>query len=114
MPDPSAWWWSLRAITSSSATTATIGNDSRFIGFIERRRIVGKAVGGRFSPIAPAHFVPRFDRFFEGLERALGTSQPAGPAVEQHCGPCLPTSDYGGIPDAECGAEIDRTCTRSR
>ena len=43
-------------------------NDSRFIGFIERRRIVGKAVAVAFSLDRKHWFVPRFDRFFEGLE----------------------------------------------
>jgi signal peptidase I len=43
-------------------------NDSRFIGFIERRRIVGKAVAVAFSLDRAHYFVPRFDRFFEGLQ----------------------------------------------
>jgi len=43
-------------------------NDSRFIGFIERRRIVGKAVAVAFSLDRKHYFVPRFDRFFEGLQ----------------------------------------------
>jgi signal peptidase I len=43
-------------------------NDSRFIGFIERRRIVGKAVAVAFSLDRKKWYVPRFDRFFEGLE----------------------------------------------
>jgi signal peptidase I len=43
-------------------------NDSRFIGFIERRRIVGEAVAVAFSLDRSRYFVPRFDRFFEGLE----------------------------------------------
>ncbi|HEV7242318.1 MAG TPA: signal peptidase I [Thermoanaerobaculia bacterium] len=42
-------------------------NDSRFIGFIERRRIVGKAVAVAFSLDRKRYFVPRMDRFFEGL-----------------------------------------------
>ena len=42
--------------------------DGRFIGFIERRRIVGKAVAVAFSLDRKKYFVPRFDRFFEGLE----------------------------------------------
>jgi signal peptidase I len=42
-------------------------NDSRFIGFIERRRIVGKAVAVAFSLDRSRWFVPRMDRFFEGL-----------------------------------------------
>lgn len=42
-------------------------NDSRFIGFIERRRIVGKAVAVAFSLDRKRWFVPRMDRFFEGL-----------------------------------------------
>jgi signal peptidase I len=43
-------------------------NDSRFIGFIERRRIVGKAVAVAFSLDRKNYFVPRMHRFFEGLE----------------------------------------------
>jgi signal peptidase I len=43
-------------------------NDSRFIGFIERRRIVGKAVAVAFSLDRKRYFVPRWKRFFEGLE----------------------------------------------
>jgi len=43
-------------------------NDSRFIGFIERRRIVGKAVAVAFSLDRARFLRPRFDRFFEGLE----------------------------------------------
>lgn len=43
-------------------------NDSRFIGMIERRRIVGEAVAVAFSLDRSRYFWPRFDRFFEGLE----------------------------------------------
>jgi signal peptidase I len=43
-------------------------NDSRFIGFIERRRIVGEAVAVAFSLDRSNYFVPRFDRFFESLQ----------------------------------------------
>jgi signal peptidase I len=43
-------------------------NDSRFIGFIERRRIVGKAVAVAFSLDRNHWYVPRFHRFFEGLQ----------------------------------------------
>ena len=43
-------------------------NDSRFIGFIERRRIVGEAVAVAFSLDRSRWFRPRFDRFFEGLD----------------------------------------------
>lgn len=43
-------------------------NDSRFIGVIERKRIVGKAVAVAFSLDRANYFVPRMDRFFEGLE----------------------------------------------
>lgn len=42
-------------------------NDSRFIGMIERRRIVGEAVAVAFSLDRGNYFVPRMDRFFEGL-----------------------------------------------
>jgi signal peptidase I len=43
-------------------------NDSRFIGFIERRRIVGEAVAVAFSLDRSNWFRPRMDRFFEGLD----------------------------------------------
>ena len=43
-------------------------NDSRFIGFIQRRRIVGKAVAVAFSLDRSNYFVPRWKRFFEGLQ----------------------------------------------
>lgn len=43
-------------------------NDSRFIGTIERRRIVGEAVAVAFSLDRSNWFAPRFDRFFEGLQ----------------------------------------------
>lgn len=43
-------------------------NDSRFIGFIERRKIVGEAVAVAFSLDRSNYFVPRMDRFFEGLQ----------------------------------------------
>ena len=43
-------------------------NDSRFIGFIERRRIVGKATAVAFSLDRSHHWVPRFDRFFTRLQ----------------------------------------------
>lgn len=43
-------------------------NDSRFIGFIERRRIVGRAVAVAFSLDRKHWYVPRTDRFFEGLQ----------------------------------------------
>jgi signal peptidase I len=43
-------------------------NDSRYIGFIERRRIVGEAVAVAFSLDRAHYFVPRFNRFFEGLQ----------------------------------------------
>ena len=42
--------------------------DSRKIGFIERRRIVGQAVAVAFSLDRDRWFKPRFDRFFEGLD----------------------------------------------
>ncbi|MGZ5494769.1 MAG: signal peptidase I [Thermoanaerobaculia bacterium] len=42
-------------------------NDSRFIGFIERRRIVGKATAVAFSLDRDHHWAPRFDRFFTKL-----------------------------------------------
>ena len=43
-------------------------NDSRFIGFIERRRIVGKATAVAFSLDRSHHWVPRFERFFTKLQ----------------------------------------------
>ncbi len=43
-------------------------NDSRYIGFIQRRRIVGEAVAVAFSLDRKHYFIPRFNRFFEGLD----------------------------------------------
>jgi signal peptidase I len=43
-------------------------NDSRFIGFIERRRIVGRAVAVAFSLDRSHYYIPRLHRFFEALE----------------------------------------------
>jgi signal peptidase I len=43
-------------------------NDSRFIKFIERRRIVGRALAVAFSLDRSRHWRPRFDRFFTKLE----------------------------------------------
>jgi len=43
-------------------------NDSRYIGMIERRRIVGEAVAVAFSLDRKHYFIPRFNRFFEDLE----------------------------------------------
>lgn len=43
-------------------------HDSRFLGPIERRRIVGKAVAVAFSLDRKRYFIPRWKRFFEGLE----------------------------------------------
>jgi signal peptidase I len=43
-------------------------NDSRFIGFIQRRRIVGKAVAVAFSLDRSNYFVPRWKRLFDGLK----------------------------------------------
>jgi signal peptidase I len=42
-------------------------NDSRFIGFIERRRIVGRALAVAFSLDRNHHWTPRFNRFFTKL-----------------------------------------------
>jgi len=42
-------------------------NDSRFIGLIERRRIVGKALAVAFSLDRAHWFVPRLGRFFTKL-----------------------------------------------
>ena len=42
-------------------------NDSRFIGFIERRRIVGRALAVAFSLDRAHHWTPRFGRFFTKL-----------------------------------------------
>jgi signal peptidase I len=41
--------------------------DSRWIGFIERRRIVGEAVAIAFSLDRGNYYKPRFGRFFRGL-----------------------------------------------
>jgi signal peptidase I len=43
-------------------------NDSRYIGFIERRRIVGEATAVAFSLDRTRYWRPRFDRFFKALE----------------------------------------------
>jgi signal peptidase I len=43
-------------------------NDSRFIGFISRQRIVGKATAVAFSLDREHYFAPRFERFFMRLE----------------------------------------------
>lgn len=42
-------------------------NDSRFIGLIDRRRIVGKATAVAFSFDRAHYFAPRFDRFFKPI-----------------------------------------------
>ncbi len=42
--------------------------DSRYIGFIERRRIVGKAMAVAFSLDRSHYFIPRLDRFFKGID----------------------------------------------
>ncbi|HKO57159.1 MAG TPA: signal peptidase I [Thermoanaerobaculia bacterium] len=42
-------------------------NDSRFIGPIERRRIVGRALAVAFSLDRNHHYAPRFQRFFTKL-----------------------------------------------
>jgi signal peptidase I len=43
-------------------------NDSRFIGFISRKSIVGRATAVAFSLDREHYFAPRFDRFFKKLE----------------------------------------------
>ena len=43
-------------------------NDSRYIGTIERRRIVGKATAVAFSLDRDHWYAPRFERFFKGLD----------------------------------------------
>ena len=43
-------------------------NDSRFIGFIGRKQIVGEATAVAFSLDRQNHWVPRLDRFFKKLE----------------------------------------------
>jgi len=42
--------------------------DSRYIGLIERRRIVGKALAVAFSLDRSRYFAPRLDRFFKGID----------------------------------------------
>ncbi|HEV2720371.1 MAG TPA: signal peptidase I [Thermoanaerobaculia bacterium] len=42
--------------------------DSRYIGLIERRRIVGKALAVAFSLDHAHYFAPRLDRFFKGID----------------------------------------------
>ena len=43
-------------------------NDSRFIGMIERRRIVGKAMAVAFSLDRAHWYMPRLHRFFKGIQ----------------------------------------------
>ena len=43
-------------------------NDSRFIGLIDRRRIVGKATAVAFSFDRAHYFAPRFERFFKSIQ----------------------------------------------
>jgi len=43
-------------------------NDSRYIGMIERRRIVGKATAVAFSLDRKHWFRPRLNRFFKGIK----------------------------------------------
>ncbi|MEO6487186.1 MAG: signal peptidase I [Thermoanaerobaculia bacterium] len=43
-------------------------NDSRFIGFIGRKRIVGRATAVAFSLDRDHHWTPRLNRFFKKLE----------------------------------------------
>jgi signal peptidase I len=43
-------------------------NDSRFIGLIDRRRIVGKALAVAFSFDRANHYAPRFNRFFKSID----------------------------------------------
>jgi signal peptidase I len=43
-------------------------NDSRFIGLIARKRIVGKATAVAFSLDRSRYFAPRMDRFFHGID----------------------------------------------
>jgi signal peptidase I len=43
-------------------------NDSRFIGLIARRRIVGKATAVAFSLDRSRYFAPRLNRFFKGID----------------------------------------------
>ncbi|MEO6258831.1 MAG: signal peptidase I [Thermoanaerobaculia bacterium] len=42
-------------------------NDSRYIGMIDRQRIVGKATAVAFSLDRAHYFIPRRDRFFKGI-----------------------------------------------
>jgi signal peptidase I len=43
-------------------------NDSRFIGLIDRHRIVGKALAVAFSFDRTNHYAPRFNRFFKSID----------------------------------------------
>jgi signal peptidase I len=43
-------------------------NDSRFIGLIERQRIVGRALAVAFSFDRNHHYAPRFRRWFKSLD----------------------------------------------
>jgi signal peptidase I len=42
-------------------------SDSRFFGFVDRQLIVGRAVGVFFSLKLNHYYLPRWDRFFQGL-----------------------------------------------
>jgi signal peptidase I len=42
-------------------------NDSRYIGYIDRQRIVGRALAVAFSLDRAHHWTPRFERFFTKL-----------------------------------------------
>lgn len=42
-------------------------NDSRYIGLIDRQRIVGRATAVAFSLDRAHYFIPRKDRFFKGI-----------------------------------------------
>jgi signal peptidase I len=46
--------------------------DSRFFGFVDRERIVGKATAVAFSLDRAHYFVPRLDRWFHGLYEENG------------------------------------------
>ncbi|RLC19142.1 MAG: signal peptidase I [Deltaproteobacteria bacterium] len=41
--------------------------DSRFFGFVDRKLVVGRAVGIFFSLKLDEHYIPRWDRFFQRL-----------------------------------------------
>lgn len=59
-PIPAGYYWVMGDNRDNS-------NDSRYIGLIERRRIVGRALAVAFSFDRLHHYAPRFNRWFKPL-----------------------------------------------